>query len=56
MSISPRSGARGLEKFIWLKYFNVQKRQITFTLEQLAIFKGLLLKLSIIIKEGPYQL
>ncbi len=32
MSISPQSGARGLEKLIWLKYYNEQKRQITFTL------------------------
>ncbi len=31
MSISARSGARGLKR-IWLKYYNVQKRQITFTL------------------------
>ncbi len=32
MSISLRSGARGLERLIRLKYYNVQKRQITFAL------------------------
>ncbi len=32
MSISPRSGARLLERLMWLKYYNVQKRQIIFTL------------------------
>ncbi len=32
MSTSPRSGVRGLQWLIWLKYYNVQKRQITFTL------------------------
>ncbi len=29
MSISPWSGARGLERLMWLKYNMVQKRQIT---------------------------
>ncbi len=32
MSISPRSGAWGLKTLIWLKNYNAQKRQITFTL------------------------
>ncbi len=32
MSISPWSGARGLEKLIWLKYYFVLKRQNTFNL------------------------
>ncbi len=32
MSVSPRNGARQLERLIWLKYYNVQK-QIIFTLE-----------------------
>ncbi len=32
------SGTRGLERLIWLKYYRVQKRQITFNLEQLSIF------------------
>ncbi len=32
MSISPRCGAGRLKRLIWLKYYNVQKRQITFTL------------------------
>ncbi len=30
MSISHRSGARGIEKLIWLKYYT--ERQITFNL------------------------
>ncbi len=33
MSIFSHSGARGLERFILLKYYTVQKRQITFNLE-----------------------
>ncbi len=32
MSISPRSGARGLEKLIWLKYNIILKRENTFAL------------------------
>ncbi len=32
MSISPRSGARGLKTLIWGKNYNVQKQQITFIL------------------------
>ncbi len=32
MSISPWRGDRQLERFIWLKYYNVQKRQIIITL------------------------
>ncbi len=32
VSIFPRSGATRLERLIWLKYYNVQKRQIIFTL------------------------
>ncbi len=32
MSISPRSGARGLKRLIWLKYYIVLKWQITFNL------------------------
>ncbi len=32
MSISPQGGARRLERLTWLKYYNVQKRQIIFTL------------------------
>ncbi len=32
MSISPRSGTRGLKTLIWLKNYEVQKQQITFTL------------------------
>ncbi len=32
MSISPQSGAKGLERLIWLKCFIVLKRQITFNL------------------------
>ncbi len=32
MSISPRSGARGLERLIWLKYYIVLNQQITFNL------------------------
>ncbi len=32
MSISPRSGARELERLIWLKYSFVLKQQNTFTL------------------------
>ncbi len=31
MSISPRSGARGLERLVQMKYYYVQNRQITFT-------------------------
>ncbi len=31
MSISSRSGARGLER-TWLKYYNIQKQQITLSL------------------------
>ncbi len=30
MSISPQSGARGLEILIWLKNYTVQQRQNTF--------------------------
>ncbi len=33
ISISPQSGARWLDRLIWLKYYNVQKRQIIFTSE-----------------------
>ncbi len=32
MSTSPQSGARGLERLIWLKYYIVLKMQITFNL------------------------
>ncbi len=32
MSISPRNKARELKTLKWIKYYNVQKRQITFTL------------------------
>ncbi len=32
MSIFLRSGAKWLERLMWLKYYNVQKWQITFTL------------------------
>ncbi len=32
MSISPQGGVRGLESLIWLKYYFVIKRQITFNL------------------------
>ncbi len=32
MSTSPRSEASGLGRLIWLKYYFVQKWQITFTL------------------------
>ncbi len=32
MSISDQSGPSGLERLIWLKYFNVLKWQIKFTL------------------------
>ncbi len=32
MSISSLSGARGLERLTWLKYYIVLKRQITFNL------------------------
>ncbi len=32
MSIFPQSGAKGLERLMRLKYYNVQKRQITFSL------------------------
>ncbi len=32
MSISPRSGARGLERFPSLKYYNVLKRESRFNL------------------------
>ncbi len=32
MYISPQSGDKGLERLIWLKYYNEQKRQIIFTL------------------------
>ncbi len=32
MSISPQSGARELERLIWLKYDNVLKWQNTFNL------------------------
>ncbi len=28
-----RSKAKGLERLLWLKYYNVHKRQITFTFE-----------------------
>ncbi len=45
---SPQRGARSS------KYYNVQKWQLTFTLEQLSIFNLLLLTLLIIIKEGSY--
>ncbi len=31
MSICPESGARGLKRLIWLKYYDLVKRQITFT-------------------------
>ncbi len=48
---SPQSGPRGLERLIWLKYYNVKKWQITFTLELFSIFSRLILKLSIIVKE-----
>ncbi len=37
MSISPGSGARGLERLIWLKYCFVLKRQNTFNLELYAV-------------------
>ncbi len=52
MSTSPQSGARGLGRLIWLKYYSVQKWPLTFTLEQLSIFNRLLSTLSIIVKEG----
>ncbi len=32
MSIFPQSGGRELKKLIWLKYYIVLKRQITFNL------------------------
>ncbi len=32
MFISSQSGARGLERLIWLKHYIVLKRQITFNL------------------------
>ncbi len=32
MSIPAQSGAKGLYRLIWLKYYNVHKWQITFTL------------------------
>ncbi len=32
MSVTHQSEARGLERLMWLKYYNVQKWQITFTL------------------------
>ncbi len=32
MSIALRSGARGLKRWVWLKYYDVQKWQITFSL------------------------
>ncbi len=32
MSISPQSGAGGLERLTWLKYYIVLKLQITFNL------------------------
>ncbi len=32
MSIFPQSGTTRLERLIWLKYYNVQQRQIIFTL------------------------
>ncbi len=35
MSIPPQSGARGLERLIWLLYYMVLKLQITFSLELL---------------------
>ncbi len=44
MTISPQSGARGLEKFIWLKYYNIQKWQITFTWGLNAVKISLILK------------
>ncbi len=56
MSISPSSEAKELERLVRLKYYNELKRQITFTLGQLSIFKRLVSTLSIIVKEGPYWL
>ncbi len=57
MSISHlQSGAKGLKRMIWVKYYHVQKWQITFNLERLSIFNRLLLTLSIIVKEDPYRL
>ncbi len=47
--------SKWLERLKWLKYCNVQKWQLTFTLEQLLIFNRLLSTLSIIFKEGSYK-
>ncbi len=42
MFISPRSGARRLERLIWLKYYNVQKRQIILVMGEVSIlFSGI---------------
>ncbi len=39
MFIFPRSGVKELERLVWLKYYNVQKQQITFTLWLNAVQK-----------------
>ncbi len=49
MAISSHSGVRGLEKLIWLRYYNAQKRQITFTSRPNAA------KNAIIWKEGSIK-
>ncbi len=56
MSISHLEWSKGARKIDMVKYYHVQKWQIIFNLEQLLIFNQLLLTLSIIVKEGPYQL
>ncbi len=37
MSTYPQSGARGLQRFIWLKYYIVQKCEVIFTLGLKAV-------------------
>ncbi len=32
MSISPKSGARGLQRLLYLKYYNIQKQESRFNL------------------------
>ncbi len=41
MFVSLQSGARGLERLIWLKYYNVQKQQITFKCRTLRKIPGM---------------
>ncbi len=54
--VYPQEWSKGARKIDMLKYYNVQKRKMTFTLGQLTIFNRLLLPLSITVKEGPHRL